>query len=191
MRRLNAYHWIGVAVVVVLALVLILNPDGWRPFLLDMGASLLILALVSAILFGALLFLLARVPTLGRLLTRRALIALYALTLIPALAAVQFARRRVDEYDLALALLWFIAALTPPFMRLVERLTYDTPMIAPPAGETRSTIEQMYWSDLLRITLGDITQAESLIEYERERHPLAPRAELIKMAVEHWRQDNR
>jgi hypothetical protein len=60
---------------------------------------------------------------------------------------------------------------------------------SPAASATQ--VEKHYEDLLLRKAHGDWSLVERLVSYEHERSPSAPRAELLKAAVERWENDLR
>ena len=47
------------------------------------------------------------------------------------------------------------------------------------------------YRELLRLALGDREKVDRLVAFERERHPAASYARLVRQAIDRWRRDNR
>jgi hypothetical protein len=52
-----------------------------------------------------------------------------------------------------------------------------------------NTTQNEAYQKLLRKAMGDRTQTERLIEFERQRNPRASRGRLIRAALERWERD--
>lgn len=186
---------LGFIFVFAVLLLVILNPDGWREFILDIAVSFAIQTVIASCVFSLLLllalaafkrFLRSFVTLHTRMLIMffAAVLALFALTIL--------FRRRVDVYDViqTAVLLFLFYVLANPITRLWLQL--ESRVISRISASSYASLENdADYQNLLVITMGDRDKARRLIERERVRHPHAGMAELVKDAVERWRQDNR
>jgi hypothetical protein len=106
--------------------ILLFDVGGWGTFVLDLALSFLVQVTIALILFGMLLaiFLIAFGKALRPFLSRHVLLGMFLLAAVltlPLVAAVF--RRRVDIYDVIMAIVLGIAAnlLTKPLERFLEK----------------------------------------------------------------------
>jgi len=196
--------WLGVILVLVLAVVIILNPDGWGKFILDLAGSLGAQLFITLVLFGISLIALNLLTDVQvQNLSRWVLVGIFSLSAILALLPLPVIfDRSLDVYDgvQTVILIASFSLLTEPFRSFWRRTksssgqrpsvsTFPRPRekSARPLSHTDSALYQ----SLLKKVLHDRGTAERLIEYERRRAPHAPREELVKSAIVRWERDNR
>jgi hypothetical protein len=198
--------------------VLVLNPDGWGTFLLDVGASALVQAVVALALFFALMIVLRSLRVgLGLAFSFFPTIALivFSVSAVAALPALHWLfRRPVDVYDIGQTVLLCVAfyLIVRSIERRYRRLSpglgprrYPSPMppVSPRArpravhdrgtmsSPSRSPGYQALYQNMLRKVGGDPATVARLIEYERLRKPDASDTELLENAIWRWENDNR
>ena len=195
---LKRFGWILILVIIVL---LVFDPDGWRAFLLDIIGSLLAHAIITLLLFGILVFMVSIAQRLLdiRASSRGALRIVFLVAAVTALALLRtLSRRPIDFYDLGQVVVFVIAfeSVLDPLSRIIRkqqsRSLFSGRKYAVPFRPVPHTpVERELYGKLLSRVLGNRETADSLIAYEQTRAPRASLAELIANALERLVRDNR
>jgi len=197
----RSLKWWGPILALALALVIVLNPDGWGAFILDLIIPFVVQAVIALLLFGLLL---AFSTGFKDLLTfsswRRVLLGMFSIaTVLALLFSLSVFHRPVDAYDAlqTIALIIVFNFLVEPFGQFLRRLEprsrERSPVVPPTRAPARpiSSVESELHQQLLRLVMGDRETAERLIEYERRRAPNESKLEWTRSAIDRWERDNR